>query len=163
MARARARNSLLSVVFVLAAALLFGPDAARELGAILEDTGSTAPSAVGRDAGNAEQAILDAFAAGRSDLLIEGEGVVEAVLRDDEKGSRHQRFILALPRSGHTVLIAHNIDLAPRIPKLRRGDRVAFRGEYEWNERGGVIHWTHHDPAGRHPGGWLEHEGRRFE
>ena len=29
-------------------------------------------------------------------------------------------------------------------------------------ERGGVLHWTHHDPDGRRPGGWLEHEGRRY-
>ena len=55
------------------------------------------------------------------------------------------------------------IDLAPRIDALRGGDRVAFHGEYEWNERGGVIHRTHHDPRGSHPGGWLEHAGRRYE
>ncbi len=104
----------------------------------------------------------EAFRAGRSDILVAGEGRVEKVLRDDDKGSRHQRFLLALD-SGQTVLIAHNIDLAPRIPDLRRGDVVQFKGEYEWNERGGVVHWTHHDPAGRHEGGWLEHDGSRYD
>lgn len=104
----------------------------------------------------------DAFRAGRSDILVIGEGRVEKVLRDDNKGSRHQRFLLALD-SGQTVLIAHNIDLAPRIPDLRRGDVVQFKGEYEWNERGGVVHWTHHDPAGRHAAGWLRHEGSRYD
>ncbi|NNC78478.1 MAG: DUF3465 domain-containing protein [Woeseiaceae bacterium] len=93
---------------------------------------------------------------------VQGEGTVERVLSDDNEGSRHQRFVLRVS-PGQTVMVAHNIDLAPRISGLRNGDRVAFYGEYEWNERGGVIHWTHHDPNGSHVGGWLEHNGRRYE
>ncbi|MEO1082490.1 MAG: DUF3465 domain-containing protein [Pseudomonadota bacterium] len=108
-------------------------------------------------------AILEkAFRERRGDLQVAGEGRVVRVLADDTQGSQHQRFLLELA-SGQTLLVAHNIDLAPRIPSLREGDRVAFYGEYEWNERGGVMHWTHHDPKGRHPDGWLEHEGRRYE
>ncbi|MAE96458.1 MAG: hypothetical protein CL910_17555 [Deltaproteobacteria bacterium] len=106
--------------------------------------------------------VLEAFRAGHSDLIVEGRGVVEKVLRDDTKGSRHQRFVLRLD-SGHTVLISHNIDLAPRIPALRRGDEVQFKGEYEWNDRGGVVHWTHRDPQGRHPHGFLVHGTRKYE
>jgi hypothetical protein len=97
-----------------------------------------------------------------SGQLVVGEGVVSRILPDDDDGSRHQRFILRLD-SGQTLLIAHNIDVAPRISTLDIGDSITFRGEYEWNERGGVVHWTHHDPARRHPGGWLEHEGKRYE
>lgn len=97
-----------------------------------------------------------------ADTQVKGDGVVVRVLPDDNEGSRHQKFILKLA-SGQTILVAHNIDLAPRIPGLEKGDTVGFHGEYEWNEKGGVVHWTHHDPAGRHPGGWLDHGGRRFE
>ncbi len=97
-----------------------------------------------------------------SDRQVVGQGVVARVLPDDNEGSRHQRFILRLA-SGQTVLIAHNIDLAPRIGNLRQGDTVRFNGEYEWNDRGGVIHWTHRDPQNRHEHGWLEHSGRRYE
>lgn len=93
---------------------------------------------------------------------VQGEGAVVRILPDDNDGSRHQRFILQL-ESGRTLLVAHNIDLAPRIAALREGDTVAFNGEYEWNDRGGVIHWTHHDPQGRHVAGWLEHAGRRYQ
>jgi len=74
-----------------------------------------------------------------SNVQVQGSGTVTRVLSDDNKGSRHQRFILQLA-SGQTLLIAHNIDLAPRIPALSKGDRVAFYGEYEWNSKGGVIH-----------------------
>ena len=113
--------------------------------------------------GNTPEAVIaEAWANRRSDVQIEAMGTVTRLLPDDNDGGRHQRFILELS-SGQTLLIAHNIDLAPRIDALQRGDSVRFFGEYEWNERGGVIHWTHHDPAGRHVGGWLEHAGRRYE
>jgi len=104
-------------------------------------------------------AIERLFLARVSGRMVEGEGRVRAVLPDDRQGSRHQRFILELA-GGHTLLVSHNVDLAPRIDGLARGDRVAFRGQYEWNERGGVLHWTHRDPDGRRPGGWLRHAGR---
>ena len=93
---------------------------------------------------------------------VQGHGLVHKLLPDDNKGSRHQRFILRL-QSGQTVLVAHNIDLAPRIGALKRGDRVEFNGVYETNDLGGVVHWTHHDPAGRHENGWLKHNGRVFQ
>jgi molybdopterin converting factor small subunit len=108
------------------------------------------------------QALLDAFNRQISDLQISGEGTVVRVLSDDNNGSRHQRFLLETALA-QTILVAHNIDLAPRIDNLSRGDTVAFFGEYEYNNKGGVIHWTHHDPANRHPHGWLKHKGRTYQ
>lgn len=102
------------------------------------------------------------WSAVRAGTQVEGSGTVIAVLPDDNDGSRHQRFIIELA-SGRTLLIAHNIDLAPRIAALELGDTVEFNGVFETNDRGGVIHWTHHDPQGRRQGGWLRHEGRRYE
>jgi hypothetical protein len=96
-----------------------------------------------------------------SNLQVEGSGVVKAILRDDTKGSKHQRIIVALP-TGQSVLVAHNIDLAPRVENLNKGDAIAFFGEYEWNPKGGVIHWTHHDPRNKHVAGWLKHNGRLY-
>ena len=106
--------------------------------------------------------IASAFSEQRSGVRVTGRGMVVRMLSDDNDGDRHQRFILRLP-SGQTLLIAHNIDLAPRLDALRVGDVVEFSGVYEWNEKGGVIHWTHHDPGGRHPAGWLRCGGRLFQ
>jgi len=103
-----------------------------------------------------------AFASGRSEVQVEGEGTVIRLLPDDLEGPRHQRFILQLA-SGQTLLMAHNIDIAPRIDGLKTGDSVRFSGEYVWNAKGGVVHWTHHDPEGKHAGGWLVHNGKTFK
>ncbi|EJH59122.1 putative lipoprotein [Vibrio cholerae HC-43B1] len=85
----------------------------------------------------ANDAVLQqAYQSQQSDLQVQGFGQVAKVLPDDNDGSRHQKFILKL-NSGQTLLVAHNIDLAPRIPNLKVGDSVEFYGEYEWNKRVG--------------------------
>jgi len=98
----------------------------------------------------------------QSNVQVSGNGTVISILKDDNNGSRHQKFILRLS-SGKTILVAHNIDLAPRINSLSNGDQVLFYGEYEWNNKGGVVHWTHRDPNGRHIGGWLKHNGKTYQ
>ena len=95
-------------------------------------------------------------------VQIQGEGTVTKILPDDNEGARHQRFIVKL-RSGQTLLIAHNIDIAPRVGSLRVGDAITFKGEYVWNSKGGVLHWTHHDPGGRHAPGWLKHGNDTYQ
>lgn len=106
--------------------------------------------------------IKSAYENHQNDVQVKGSGIVVRILNDDNKGSRHQKFILKLS-SGQTVLITHNIDLAPRINSISKGDQVQFYGEYEWNKKGGVVHWTHHDPKGRHVGGWLKHNGSTYQ
>ena len=102
------------------------------------------------------------FAQQQSDVQVQGAGRVIVILADDLQGSRHQRFIVEL-NSGQTLLIAHNIDLAPRINALLVGDLIEFFGEYEWNDKGGVIHWTHYDPAGNHLDGWILHNNIMYQ
>jgi hypothetical protein len=111
-------------------------------------------------AGTSNGEVETAFIEQRSGQWVETSGQVARLLADDNEGSRHQRFILDLG-SGHTLLVSHNIDLARRLP-VTPGDQVALRGRYEWNARGGVVHWTHHDPDGRLQGGWILHEGTRY-
>jgi hypothetical protein len=110
----------------------------------------------------ADATIAKAFANRESNLQVSDEGVVVKLLPDDNSGSRHQKFIVKLT-TGQTVLISHNINLAPRISGLSKGDTIQFNGEYEWNEKGGVLHWTHRDPKGSHPSGWLKHQGQIYQ
>lgn len=93
---------------------------------------------------------------------MQGQGVVIKLLKDDLEGGKHQRFILKL-NSGQTLLIVHNIDIAPRINNLKIGDILSFYGEYEWNNQGGIIHWTHRDTQEKHPHGWLKHKGKTYQ
>lgn len=106
--------------------------------------------------------IQQAFQQQQSNVQVQASGRVKAVLADDNDGSRHQKFILELS-NGLTVLVAHNIDLAPRIENLKKDDVVEFYGEYEYNLKGGVIHWTHHDPQQRHIAGWLKYQGKTYQ
>lgn len=91
---------------------------------------------------------------------IEDSGFVVRLLGDDRDDSRHQRFVIRTG-GGQTLLIAHNLDLARRVP-VGIGDRVRFRGVYEWNDRGGLVHWTHRNPAGEPDGGWIRHRRRVY-
>ncbi len=121
-----------------------------------EDAGA-APSA---RAANGWDYLRDAHERKRSKVWMEVSARVVKTLADDNEGSRHQRFLVS-GDNGPRVLVAHNIDLAERVP-VREGDVVQIRGRYEWNEKGGVLHWTHHDPRGNIQGGWIVHEGTKY-
>ncbi|MBZ0172960.1 MAG: DUF3465 domain-containing protein [Phycisphaerales bacterium] len=118
------------------------------------------------DDGGAAPADVHAAISGRlSGVMMTIGATVVRVLPDDLDGDRHQRLLVALPEpidGVETILIAHNIDLAPRVPCVA-GDLVRVRGEYKWNNKGGLLHWTHHDPEGRREGGWIEFDGDRYE
>lgn len=109
-----------------------------------------------------DEKIQQAFQEQRSNIQVQSRGLIKAILRDDNNGSRHQKIILELS-TGQTVLVAHNIDLAPRIENLKQGEIVEFNGEYEYSPQGGVIHWTHHDPQNKHVDGWLKYKGQIYQ
>lgn len=104
---------------------------------------------------------FDAYQAKKSDVFIEDQGTVAKLLPDDNKGARHQKFLVKIA-TGQTLLFAHNIELAPRIENIAVGDPVIFRGEYVYNPKGGVIHWTHHDPKNQITGGWIKHQNQKY-
>lgn len=109
-----------------------------------------------------QNSIEKAFKKQQSNLQVQASGIVVRLLKDDTDGHKHQKILLRLD-SGQTILIAHNIDLSPRIDTLAKGDTLTFYGEYEYNAKGGVVHWTHHDPKKRHIDGWLKHNGKIYQ
>jgi hypothetical protein len=92
---------------------------------------------------------------------LETEGNVIKLLKDDTKGNPHQKFLIKLAPD-ITLLVAHNIALAKRVP-IQQGDTIKIRARYEWNNRGGVLHWTHHDPKGKQQGGWIYADGAYYK
>lgn len=143
------RNNILLAVFALVIYLL-------------AQQGEKVPEVPVIVPGGAETTLQAAFASQQSDVQVQGRGIVKKVLADDRKGAQHQKFILQVAPD-HTVLVAHNIDVAARLAGLKEGDTVDFYGEYEWTAQGGVIHWTHHDPDGRHVNGWLRYNGKTYQ
>lgn len=111
---------------------------------------------------DSDELLADLFANKQSDVQVKGSGTVIVLLEDDLKGDRHQKFIIKLD-SDQTLLVAHNIDLAPKLTTLAVDDYIEFFGEYEWSDKGGLIHWTHYDPAGKHEDGWLLHHGILYQ
>jgi len=101
----------------------------------------------------------------QNDHAIKVEVTVEApvrkLLREDDEGLPHQKFLISLS-NGTTILIAHDLKMADHVP-IQPGDIVRIHGEYIWNPRGGLIHWTHHTDTPYHEGGWIELNGRRYE
>ncbi|HAY36555.1 MAG: DUF3465 domain-containing protein [Rhodothermales bacterium] len=94
--------------------------------------------------------------------MDEYRGVVIRLLRDDNEGDRHQRFVIR-QANGETILVAHNIDIAPRLNDLYFGAPLVIYGKYEWNDLGGIVHWTHRDPNGSHRNGWIDFKGKRYQ
>ena len=106
-------------------------------------------------------AIEDAYATQKSDIQVSGSGVVTKLLTDDNNGSPHQRFLVKI-NAEQTLLFAHNLDLSSHIP-LQVGEEISFSGEYVYNPKGGIVHWTHRDPKSQHMAGWVLAHGKKYQ
>lgn len=108
--------------------------------------------------------ICQAFDAQQSHVEVLATGVVtrDLGLRAGRSGT-HEGYLLRLDNGCRLVLkVETNVDLTGPIP-IKTGDRAVVKGEYEWTRLGGVLHWTHHDPRGRHEGGYVTVEGHTYQ
>lgn len=102
----------------------------------------------------ANGAVYDAWANGRSHVEVTASGSVAQILGTRRGPSGvHEGFLLHLRGSagrGLTVRVEDNVDLTGPIP-LTEGDDVEVRGEYVY------------DPRGHHDGGYVRVGGKVYQ
>jgi Protein of unknown function (DUF3465) len=110
-----------------------------------------------------DRALCDAYAGGRSHVEVVADGSVTRILGVEQgRVSPHEGFLFRLASGCDVVVrVEANTDFTGPIP-LKTGERVLVKGEYEYYPRGGVIHWTHRDPRGRHEGGYIQAGGQLY-
>ena len=120
----------------------------------------------GPTGGNDNGAVYAAWAGHQSHLELVAEGTVARNLGTRRGPSGlHEGFLVHLRGgAGHglTIRVEDNADITGPIP-IGEGADVRIRGEYIYDPRGGLIHWTHHDPRLRHEPGFVEINGRKYQ
>jgi hypothetical protein len=112
--------------------------------------------------GTGNASVERAYAQHLSNIEVTAEGTVARLLADNTGPSgTHQRFIVQVGGSTQTLLVDNNVEIGKRVP-LAVGDEVTVHGEYVWNDQGGLVHFTHHDPVHTHEDGWIEVKGVRY-
>lgn len=111
-----------------------------------------------------DSAVCAAYSASRSHVEVVADGTVTRVLGTRPgRVSPHEGFLLSLGSGCKLVVrVEANTDFTGAIP-ITAGQHVSVKGEYEYYSLGGVIHWTHRDPRGRHEGGYIEAGGQTYE
>ena len=110
-----------------------------------------------------DAAIVADFQNHRSNVEVTADGTVVLLLPDRTSSTgTHEQFIIKLTSQDLTVEIEHNISIAARVP-VAQGDHVIVHGEYVWTAKGGLIHFTHHDPQGTHEGGYIVDNGKTYD
>lgn len=93
-----------------------------------------------------------------AEVYIPGAVVTRVLGERESRSGAHEGFVVRAGQRSFTI--EDNVDITGPIP-LRRGDVVSLLGQLECDDY--VIHWTHHDPRGRHPSGYVKVNGRLYE
>ena len=110
-----------------------------------------------------DAAVCAAYDGGRSHVEVVADGTITQLLGVQQgRASPHEGFLFRLA-SGCAIVVRVevNTDFTGSVP-LATGQHVLVKGEYEYYSRGGVIHWTHHDPRGRHENGYIDANGTMY-
>jgi uncharacterized protein DUF3465 len=108
--------------------------------------------------------VCQTFGAGRSHIEVVADGVVTRVLGTQPGvSSPHEGFLMRLQSGCNLVVRVEANESFTGVIPLNAGERVTVKGEYEYYPLGGVIHWTHRDPRGRHPDGYVIAGSTRYQ
>jgi hypothetical protein len=111
---------------------------------------------------NAQICTLNREGASHAEVLAQGSIVTLLGTHAGPNGD-HEGFFLKLSDRCDLVLrVETNVDLTGPVP-LHTGETVIVKGEYETDPSGGVIHWTHRDPRGRHINGYVQADGKTYD
>ena len=107
--------------------------------------------------------ICQLYAGQGSGVEVIATGTVARVLGDRRGPSgEHEGYLLQTDGDCDLLLrVETNEDLTGHVP-LHEGERVVVKGEYEFAPEGGVVHWTHRDPRGRHINGYVYAGGQYY-
>jgi hypothetical protein len=110
---------------------------------------------------NAQACTAYAASAQRQEVIVKGT-VADLLGTAQGPSGEHEGFLLKLTQQCDLLLrVEVNTDITGPIP-LHAGETAIVKGEYETDPTGGVIHWTHHDPQGRHVGGYIVAAGKTY-
>ena len=114
------------------------------------------------DAPISNERLIESFQQGRTGIWVSAEAPVTQVVGDEAiGGTTYQKFVIR-PNEEIAVQVRHSLDDSTRVP-VERGDTVRVQGYYEWDARGGFISRTYADPEQPGGGGWIEHDGERYD
>ncbi|MFT5139400.1 MAG: hypothetical protein ACI9H8_001592 [Lysobacterales bacterium] len=109
---------------------------------------------------NDDERIIDAWRDKTSNIFVEVEGRVVRLRPDLDYYTRFQHFLIEL-ENGHRLMVKHDLDISQIVPVVANS-MIRLKGEYDWSETGGVIHWTHRDITNTREGGWIDSNGIRY-
>lgn len=90
---------------------------------------------------------------------LRAAGTVVSLLGERESRSGlHEGFFVRFGNAA-PVRVEDNADITGIVP-LRAGEHILIQGQYECDDD--VLHWTHHDPSGRHLAGFIEADGHTY-
>lgn len=103
-------------------------------------------------------AFCDSNPGNHIEVYVPQATVVRVLGTRDSRSGMHEGFVIRTPE--RTIRVEDNVDITGPIP-MERGDAISLLGQLECDDY--VMHWTHRDPRGRHPSGYIKVNGRTYD